>query len=70
MTGPTWFGLYGSKVDLADGTTVTADDAYLKESILNPNAKVVAGFNSGLMPAFALSDADIANLIAYFKTLK
>jgi cytochrome c oxidase subunit II len=70
MTGPTWFGLYGAKVDLADGTAVTADDAYLKESILNPNAKVVAGFNSGLMPAFALSDADIANLIAYFKTLK
>ena len=70
MTGPTWFGLYGSKVDLADGSTVTADDAFLGESILDPNAKVVAGYTLGLMPPFKLTDVEIANIIAYIKTLK
>ena len=34
MTGPTWFGLFGSNVKLADGTTVVADEAYISESIL------------------------------------
>jgi cytochrome c oxidase subunit 2 len=70
LTGPTWFGLAGSKVDLADGSTVTADDAYIHESIVNPNAKVVAGFPSGIMPPFTLTDPEIANIIAYIKTLK
>jgi cytochrome c oxidase subunit 2 len=70
MTGPTWFGLYGSNVELADGTTVVADDAYLAESILNPKAKEVAGFAPTVMPPFALSDEDVSNIIAYFKTLK
>ncbi len=37
-------GVYGSRVQLADGQTVAADDAYLRESILNPNAKIVAGY--------------------------
>ena len=45
MTGPTWFGLYGANVELADGTTVVADDAFLAESILDPKAKEVAGFS-------------------------
>ena len=39
------------KVQLADGSTVTADDAYIRESILNPNAKIVAGYQP-LMPTF------------------
>ena len=70
MTGPTWFGLYGSNVKLADGRTVVADDAYLTESIIAPKAKEVAGFSPTVMPPFALSDADISNIIAYIKTLK
>ena len=44
MTGPTWFGLYGSDVELDNGTTVVADDAFIAESILDPKAKEVAGF--------------------------
>jgi cytochrome c oxidase subunit 2 len=48
--GPTWQGLYGSEEELADGSTVTVDDAYLVESILDPNAHIVAGFQPGLMP--------------------
>ena len=70
MTGPTWFNLYGSDVKLEDGTTVVADDAFLAESILNPKAKEVAGFAPTVMPAYALNETEIANIIAYLKTLK
>ena len=70
MTGPTWFGLYGTKVELADGTTVVADDSYFAESILNPKAKEVAGFAPTVMPPYALTEEEISNIIAYFKTLK
>jgi cytochrome c oxidase subunit 2 len=70
LTGPTWLGLYGSTVPLADGTTVVADDAYISESILNSKAKEVAGFAPTVMPPFALSETEISNIIAYLKTLK
>jgi len=70
LTAPTWFGLYGSVVPLADGTTVVADDAYLAESILNSTAKLVEGFSPTTMPAYTLTDVEVANLIAYIKTLK
>ena len=42
--GPTWKGIYGRQEQLLDGSTVTVDDAYIIESILNPNAKIVAGY--------------------------
>jgi cytochrome c oxidase subunit 2 len=70
MAGPTWFGLYGSEVLLEGGATVIADDAFIVESILNPKAKEVKGFAPTVMPAYPLSDEDIANIIAYLKTLK
>lgn len=70
LVGPTWFGLYGSQVKLSDGSTVTANDAYLKESIQNPSAKIVAGFEAVQMPKFDLTDAQISDIIAYIKTLK
>jgi cytochrome c oxidase subunit 2 len=68
--GPTWFGLAGSDVKLTDGTVVTADDAYLHESIKAPQAKIVAGYETQLMPNFGLSDEDIADIVAYIKTLR
>jgi len=68
--GPTWLGLYGSTVVLSDGTVVTADDAYIKESILDPQAKIVAGFETVLMPTFDFTDEQIADIIAYLGTLK
>lgn len=71
--GPTWQGLYGKQVTLADGSTVTADEAYLRESIVDPNAKIVQGFPPGVMPrdfGEKLSDAEIQALIEYIKTLQ
>jgi cytochrome c oxidase subunit 2 len=64
--GPTWKGLFGKTQTLADGQTVLVDDAYLKESILNPAAKLVQGF-APIMPAMQLTDLQIAALSAYIK---
>jgi cytochrome c oxidase subunit 2 len=68
--GPTWYGLYNSQVKLTDGSVVTADDAYLNESIKAPQAKIVAGFENQLMPNFGFADKDIADIVAYIKTLR
>jgi len=67
--GPTWKDLFGSQVKLADGSVVTADEAYLTESIKSPSAKIVAGFTPG-MPDFGLTDRRIADLVAFIKTVK
>lgn len=71
MVGPTWQGLYMHEVELEDGTTVIADDAYLFESILDPNAKVVKGFPAGAMPPYGaiLTEQQIADLVAYIRSL-
>jgi protein SCO1/2 len=63
-------GLYDSAVRLSDGQTVTANETYLRESIVNPAAKVVAGY-SKLMPSYAghLDAAQIDALIAYLKSV-
>jgi cytochrome c oxidase subunit 2 len=68
--GPTWFGLFGSQVKLTDGSVVTADEAYLTESIKAPQAKIVAGFETQLMPNYGFPDEDIADIVAYIKTIK
>lgn len=72
MTGPTWKGLYGSKRNFADGSVTTADDNYIKESILNSNAKIVSGYQPNQMPAYQgqLTDDDVTALIEFIKTLK
>jgi mono/diheme cytochrome c family protein len=51
LTGPPLNGVYGSKVQLASGETVTADDAYLLESILDPDKQIVKGYPKGIMSA-------------------
>jgi cytochrome c oxidase subunit 2 len=68
---PSLNGVYGAKVLLADGSTVTADEAYIRESILDPKAKIVAGYQP-LMPAFQgqLTEEQILNLTAYIKSLQ
>jgi len=68
--GPKLEGVFGSQVQLADGRTVTADENYVRESILNPTAKVVAGFDP-VMPTFAgqVSEEQLTQLIAYVRSL-
>lgn len=69
--GPTWLGLYGRMEVLEGGGTVVADEAYLTESMMDPLAKVVAGF-SPVMPSFhgRLSAAQVGALIEYIKSLR
>src|SRR6185312_8087461 len=68
--GPILKGLYGKSVQLQGGGTVTMDDAYIRESILNPQAKVVAGFQP-IMPTFQglVTEEQLLQLIAYVKSL-
>jgi len=64
-------GVYGSRVLLEGGKTVIADESYIRESILTPNAKIVAGFKADVMPTFQgqVSEETVLQLIAYIKSL-
>jgi cytochrome c oxidase subunit II len=68
--GPTFKGVFGHEVPLKGGASVLADENYVRESILEPQAKIVAGFEP-VMPTFQgkLNDRDISALIEYLKTL-
>ncbi len=63
-------GLFGSTVTLTDGGTVTADEAYIRESILRPNAKIVKGYPAAMPPFEGQVGAEGMNdLVAYLKSL-
>jgi cytochrome c oxidase subunit II len=68
---PTLAGLYAKPVHLTTGQTQPADDDYIRESILEPGAKIVAGYLN-LMPTYKgqLSEEQVIELIAYIKSLK
>jgi cytochrome c oxidase subunit 2 len=68
--GPNLVGVYAKPVLLSDGTSVIADDAYIRESILDPGAKVVAGFRP-IMPSFqgVVTEDQLLSVIAYIKSL-
>lgn len=71
--GPSWKGIYGAEGhQSADGKTVTVDENYLRESILNPNAFVVNSFPAGVMPTYQgqLSEEQVNALIEFIKSLK
>lgn len=68
--GPSWVGLSGSQVELNDGSSVTADETYLIESIQDPNAKIINGYTKGAMPAILLTDDELKAIIAYIKSLE
>jgi mono/diheme cytochrome c family protein len=73
--GPTFKGLYGGDRTFAGGVVrVTADEAYLRESILEPSAKIVSGYEKGEagMPSYAgvLTDSQIESIILFIKSLK
>ena len=63
-------GIYNAEQPLADGTTITADEAYLIESIINAQAKVVQGYQP-IMPAYGsqLNESQVTQLVEYIKSL-
>jgi cytochrome c oxidase subunit 2 len=68
--GPALLGLYGNNAVLNNGQTVRADEGYIRESILNPQAKIVTGFGP-IMPSFQgqLNEEQLLQLVAYVKSL-
>lgn len=69
--GPSLVGVFGQEVQLEGGQTVIADEEYLRESILNPRARIVAGYPS-IMPTYQgqVSDESLQQIVAYLKSLK
>jgi len=69
--GPTFLGAFGREEHFQDGSVHTVDENYIRESILHPQAKIVAGYQP-VMPTFqgVLKDRDIDAIIAFIKTLK
>ena len=67
--GPTLKGVYHRSTKLTTGSTVNADEAYLKESIVDPSAKIVVGYDD-VMPKPEISDDEVKAIIEYLKNLK
>jgi cytochrome c oxidase subunit II len=69
--GPVLVGLFGKAVTLQNGETVAVDEAYVRESILQPSAKIAAGFQP-IMPTFQgiVSEEQLLELVEYVKALK
>lgn len=68
--GPTFQGLFGREEVMTDGTTLTVDENYIRESILDPGAKIVQGYQNQMVSYEGrLSDDDISDIIEYIKTL-
>jgi cytochrome c oxidase subunit 2 len=69
--GPVLDGLFGKTVSLQSGDTIVADEAYIRESILNPAAKITAGYQP-IMPTFQglVSEEQLLQLIEYVKSLQ
>ncbi len=71
QAAPSLQGLFGAEVHLENGDTITADEDYLRESILSPNAKVVRGYQP-IMPASfqeQITEEQLAALIEYIQSL-
>jgi cytochrome c oxidase subunit 2 len=68
--GPTFKGLYGRTEQLRDGSSVTVNEAFIREKILHPEARVIAGKFDQDMPKTDLSNQEIEEIIEYMQTLK
>ncbi len=71
LVGPSFKGIFGHAAVMQDGSSVNVDENYIKQSIIEPQAHVVKGFQP-VMPSFKgiLSDEEVTALVAYIKTLK
>jgi cytochrome c oxidase subunit II len=65
---PTWNGIWGTSIELEDGSTVTVDEAYVRRSIEEPSADIVAGYNAS-MPVVPMSDEEKSALVDYIESL-
>lgn len=70
--GPSLFKKFGTDEHMTDGTTIKADENYIRESILEPNKHIVKGFPAGVMPTFQgqLNENELNALVEYIKELK
>ena len=70
--GPTFKGLLGRTETLSDGSTVVVDEAYIKKSIMEPNAQIVQGFLPNLMPPLAatMSEEEVAALVTFVSSIR
>lgn len=68
VVGPALVGLFGSEVELEDGSTVVADAAYLERSIRDPESQVTAGY-AAIMPVVALDDAEVGSIVDYLREI-
>lgn len=69
-TGPTWKGLFGIEREFADGSQESANEFYIRDSILNPQRKIVKGYIPGMASyKGVLTDAQIESLIMYIRSL-
>ena len=68
---PNLVGLFGTRVELKDGTNVRADESYIRESVLYPESKIVAGYDN-IMPTFKglISEEGMLKLVEYIKSLR
>lgn len=66
--GPNWKGFFGHELTLEGGEAVTADEAYVRQSILDPGSQVVEGFPN-VMPPYRLRDPEIEAVTAYIRSL-
>ena len=70
QVGPTWKSLYGQIVSLEESDSILADDHYIRESILDPDAKIVEGFLPNVMPNYEMSNDEVEALVSYIKSLE
>ncbi|MGI6209684.1 MAG: fasciclin domain-containing protein [Anaerolineae bacterium] len=71
LIGPSFLGLYGSAVTLGDGTVITADEDYIRRSILAAHEQIRQGFAPNIMPDYSgvLSNQEVEALVAYIRSL-
>ena len=67
--GPSLLGVYGQQVPLNNGQTIEVDDDYLRESIVNPKAKIVRGYQPIMPPYGQLTEEQMNSVIAYIRSL-
>ncbi|MAQ15361.1 MAG: hypothetical protein CMN30_11280 [Sandaracinus sp.] len=66
---PNWKGLFGNQRQFVDGSSATADENYIRQSILQPQSQIVQGYNNVNMPPFRFSDRQLDAIIAYMRSL-